>query len=46
MNKAKDVSRLVRQARKSLGLNGKSQQALLREVRKALDLTLADVRKW
>lgn len=34
-----DLSRMVRKARKDLGLNGASQQELLRRVRKALDLT-------
>jgi len=39
MNKAKDVSKLVRQVRKSLGLNGESQQKLLRQARAVLGLT-------
>jgi DNA-binding XRE family transcriptional regulator len=45
MNKARDVSKLVRQARRSLGLNGQNQQALLRKVRKALDLTNDELAK-
>jgi DNA-binding XRE family transcriptional regulator len=39
MNRAKDVTRLVRKARRSLGLNGNSQQELLRRARQALGLT-------
>lgn len=37
--KTKDVSKLVRQARKSLGMNGGSQQDLLRRARKTLGVT-------
>lgn len=39
MKKSKDVSKLVKQARKSLGLNGGSQQQLLRKARSQLELT-------
>jgi DNA-binding XRE family transcriptional regulator len=39
MKKRSDAKKLVRDARRYLGLNGENQQALLRKVRKALDLT-------
>lgn len=39
MKKASDVSKIVRQARKALGLNGENQQALIRRVRSAHSLT-------
>lgn len=41
--KSNDVSRLVKQARKSLGMNGENQQALLRRARKALAVTNAEL---
>ena len=37
--KRNDVSRLVKQARISLGMNGESQQALLRRAREVLNVT-------
>lgn len=43
MNKAKDVSKLVRQARKSLGLDGKSQQQVIREARNVLKMTTGEL---
>jgi DNA-binding XRE family transcriptional regulator len=35
----KELARLIRQTRKELGLNGESQQDLLRKVREAFELT-------
>jgi DNA-binding XRE family transcriptional regulator len=39
MNRKTDVLKLVKQARKSLGLDGERQQELLRKTRKRLGLT-------
>jgi len=38
-NKAAQLEKLIERARRSLGLNGETQQALLRKVRKAFDLS-------
>jgi hypothetical protein len=38
MTKAQELARLIRQARKGIGLNGESQQDLLRRVREAFDM--------
>jgi transcriptional regulator with XRE-family HTH domain len=35
----KDLAKLIRQMRKALGLNGESQQELLRKIRQAFELT-------
>jgi len=43
LKKATDVSKLVRKARRSLGLNGESQQALLRKARASLGLTTEEL---
>lgn len=39
MDKAKELTKLIKKTRKQLGLNGHSQQDLLREIREAYELT-------
>lgn len=45
MAKTKEVSKVFKAARKSLGLNGEGQQAILRKVRRALGLTNQELAK-
>lgn len=39
MKKAQELAKQIRQTRKALGLNGESQQELLRKVREAFELS-------